>query len=288
MSNKPLFLFLALLALVSLACGINVNIPDTQIKTGPLETTAVTVPKPDSAEDIELTLAFGAGKLTVNPGADSGLVSGTATYNVADFKPEVTTKGSEVRLEQGSLNLQGIPDFEDKIQNEWDLKLSSDPMVLKINAGAYAGKLELGGLALQTLEINDGAADVDVEFSKPNLVEMDVFRYNTGASNISVDGLANANVATLLFRSGAGSYKLDFSGELKRDMVVNIESGISSLVISIPEGVPAQVTFEGGVSNVDKYGAWEETGGSYQQTGTGPKITLIIKMGAGSLELRNK
>lgn len=287
MINKPLLLFIAILALVGLACGLDINLPDTDIKTGPMETTIIAIPVPDTHEDIDLTLAFGIGELTISPGAETDLVSGAATYNVVDFKPEVSTTGSTVRLEQGSLNLQGIPNFEDKIENKWNLSLGPAPMILKINAGAYSGQFELGGLSLKTLEINDGASDVNVEFSTPNLVEMDVFRYNTGASTLTIEGIANANVSTFLFRSGAGSYTLDFSGVMNRDMVANIESGVSSLVIIIPEGIPAQVTFEGAVSNVDTQGAWEESGGSYQQTGSGPKITLIVKIGAGSLELRN-
>lgn len=287
MTNKPLLLFVLLLVLAGLACDLNVNLPDTDLKTGPLETTAIAIPEPETGEDIELTLAFGVGELTLSPGAETGLVSGVATYNVPDFKPEVSTSGAAVRLEQGSLNLNGIPNFDDKIENQWILSLGSSPMIVKINAGAYSGQFELGGLALKTLEINDGASDVDLEFSTPNQTEMDVFRYNTGASTIRIEGIANANVSTFLFRSGAGSYTLDFSGTLNRDMVANIESGVSTLVIIIPEGVPAQVTFEGAVSNVDPNGAWEETSGGYQQPGSGPKITLIVKLAAGTLELRN-
>lgn len=287
MFKKPLVVFLTMLALLSLACGINIDLPDTQVKTGPTETTNVTVPRPEATGDLELTLAFGIGTLKVKPGAEGALVTGTATYNVADFKPEVKTNGASVRLEQGNLDLNGIPEFKDEVKNEWDLQLSSDPMVLHINAGAYSGKYELGGLAIKTLEVSDGAADVDLNFSEPNLTEMDVFRYNTGASNVSLDGLANSNASTFLFRSGAGNYKLHFNGELKRDMVVNIESGISTLAISIPEGVPALVTFEGAISNVDTYGTWKESSGGYEQPGSGPRITIIVKMGAGNLELRN-
>ena len=288
MINKSLLLFIATLALVGLACGLDINLPDTNIKTGPFETTTLAIPSPDTNEDIELTISFGIGELTLAPGAESNLVSGTATYNVADFKPEVSTTGSAVRLEQGSLNLNGIPDFDDKIENNWALALGSTPMILKINAGAYSGQFELGGLSLQSLEITDGASDVDVVFSTLNKMEMDLFRYNTGASTITIEGIANANASTFLFRSGAGSYTLDFSGALNRDLVANIESGVSSLVIVVPEGVPAQVTFEGAVSSVDTQGTWEKSGSIYQQTGSGPKITLIIKLGAGSLELRNK
>ena len=286
--NKYLFFFVAMLALAGLACSLDVELPDPTIKTGPLETTSLDIPVPAEGGEVELTLSFGIGEMTLTPGAESGLVSGVATYNVADFKPEVSTEGTSVRLEQGSLNLDGIPDFEDKIENAWTLSLGPTPMLLNINAGAYSGRFELGGLALRSLEINDGASDVDVTFSTPNLVEMQLFRYNTGASNISIEGIGNANLSTFLFRGGAGSYTLDFSGALNRDLVANIEAGVSTVKIVIPEGVPAQVTFEGAVSDVNTSGAWAQTGDSYQQTGSGPKITLIVKLSAGSLELRNK
>jgi hypothetical protein len=288
MINKPLFLFLSILALASLACGVDVNLPNTDIKTGPTQTLDLNVQDPGEADTTELTLAFGVGKLSVGPGAQNALVTGTATFNVEDFRPEVITDDEKVRIEQGDLSIKGIPDFNDDIQNEWDLKLGSMPFRLIINAGAYSGKYEFGGLALESLEISDGAADVDVEFSEPNPTEMDLFRYNTGASNVSIENIANSNTSTFIFQSGAGNYQLDFSGELKRDMVVNIESGISTLVITMPEGVPAQVTFEGGFANVDSSGAWEESGSSYQQEGSGPRITIIIEMGAGTLQLRNK
>jgi hypothetical protein len=288
MINKYLLFFVATLALAGLACGLDVNLPDTNLKTGPLETTTLAVPVPAEAGDVELTLAFGMGEMTLTPGAASDLVSGVATYNVADFKPEISVEGTRVRVEQGSLNLDGIPDFDDKIENAWTLSLGTTPMLLNINAGAYSGKLELGGLALKSLEVNDGASDVDVMFSTPNLVEMQMFRYNTGASTISIEGIGNANLSTFLFRGGAGSYTLDFSGALNRDLVANIEAGVSTVKIVIPEGVPAQVTFEGAVSDVQTSGTWEQTGDSYQQAGSGPRITLIVKLSAGSLELRNK
>ena len=66
-----------------------------------------------------------------------------------------------------------------------------------------------------------------MKFPKLNRVEMDSLYYQTGASNVHLSDLANANFASMVFRSGAGNYTLDFSGELQRDAEVKIESGIS-------------------------------------------------------------
>src|SRR3546814_7166011 len=52
---------------------------------------------------------------------------------------------------------------------------------------------ELGGLSLKSLEVKDGASNVDLSFSKSNLVEMSILQYTTGASDVKLTGLANAN-----------------------------------------------------------------------------------------------
>ena len=46
--------------------------------------------------------------------------------------------------------------------------------------------------------------------------------------------------------ANAGDYTLDFSGELQRDAVVNIESGISRVVVIVPREMNAKVYFKGG------------------------------------------
>lgn len=289
MNKKPLLTVIILLALVSMACGVQFNLPVTDIKTGPTQTDDISVPVPDTKQTVDLNLSFGAGEIKLSPAAQEALVSGTATYNVVDFKPVIETSGSQVEIKQGNLEINGIPDFQKNIKNEWDLKINQKtPLNLKVSAGAYSGRYEFGSLSLENLEVTDGASDVDVNFSEPNQAEMTTFRYNTGASNVTLEGLGNANFATMIFKGGAGSYKLSFDGAIKQDAVVSIESGVSTVTIVVPEGVSAQVSFEGGLSNVQIFGKWTQSGKSYSLEGTGAKLTFVVKMGAGTLELRNK
>ena len=234
----------------------------------------------------DISLAFGAGSIDLQPGAVDALLTGTAEYNVEDFKPEVDINGDNVTISQGDLNVHGIPEFQDDLINNWDLQFGSAPFFLRINAGAYTADYELGGLALTGLEITDGAADVDLKFSEPNLTEMETLTYNTGASNISLEGLGNANLSELIFRSGAGSYTLDFSGDLQRDMTISIESGISSVTIIVPDGVAAEVVFDGGMSNVTYDDGWDKDGSTYTLAGDGYTLTFTVKLGAGNLELK--
>ncbi len=181
MNRKFILLSIAALAIVSLACSVTLNLPETQIKTGPTVTEDINVPPlADTQATANVSLGFGAGKLNLQPGSADALVSGTATYNVVDFKPIVTINGSDVTVEQGNLKLNRVPILNSNVTNQWDLALGTNPMNLLIKAGAYEGNFELGGLSIHSLEVTDGASKVDVSFSKHNLVEMTTLQIHNG------------------------------------------------------------------------------------------------------------
>ena len=265
------------LALASLACGFSIDLPERQ-KAGPEVEESITVADPGS-DETRLTITFGAGKLTLSPGAQN-LVDGTAIYNVADLKPEIKKNGSSIEIRQG--DFKSLPPLDD-IRNEWDLKLGEAPLDLTVQAGAYEGNLELGGLALTSLTVRDGASHVDLSFLEPNQTEMSLLRYETGASDVKLTGLANANFSTLTFSGGAGNYTLDFTGELQRDAVVTVESGFGNLSLVIPENVDAVVTVESAAVNINHSSGWAQNGQKYTQSGSGSTLTVLVKMAAGNL-----
>ncbi|MGH8247894.1 MAG: toast rack family protein [Gammaproteobacteria bacterium] len=278
--NHKIISALLILTLASLACGFSIDLPNA---AGPDVTDEISVPAPGGGET-RLSLAFGAGELRLAPGAEEGLVDGTVTYNIEDLKPIVEQDGSEVTIRQGNYEFKGVPTLNN-IKNVWDLKLGDTPMELSLDAGAYEGQMELGGLALTNLTIQDGAAQVKVSFASPNAAEMSILRYETGASDVTLTGLANANFESMFFDGGAGNYELDFSGHLQRDATISIDCGLSDLTLRVPEGVHATVTFDGGLSNVNTSSNWSRNNGSYGQDGDGPTLTFIINMGAGNLTL---
>lgn len=277
--NVKIILAILVLALASMACGFSIDLPE-RLKAGPEVKESITVAVPKS-DETHLTLNFGAGTLTLSPGPqEENLVDGTALYNVPELKPEIYKNGNNIELKQG--NFRTLPPLDELI-NDWDLKLSDVPMDLTIQAGAYEGHLELGGLSLKSLTVQDGASHVDLSFAEPNQTEMSVLRYETGASEVKLTGLANANFSTLTFSSGAGNYTLDFSGELQRDAVVTVESGLGNLSLIVPEEVDAAVTVEGTAVNINHGSGWSQDGQKYTQSGSGPTLTILVKMAAGNL-----
>lgn len=277
--NAKIISAILVLAMASIACGFSIDLPERQ-NAGPEIEESITVADPKS-DETRLTLSFGAGKLTLSPAPGAqDLVDGTAVYNVRDLKPIIQKSGSRIEITQG--DFKSLPLLGD-MKNDWDLKLSDAPLDLNLKAGAYEGDLELGGLALKSLTVQDGASHVDLSFLEPNQTEMSILRYETGASDVKLRGLANANFSTLTFSGGAGNYMLDFSGELQRDAVVTIESGLGNMSLIIPDEVDAVVTVEGAALNVNPGSGWTQNGQQYTQEGQGPALTILVKMAAGNL-----
>jgi hypothetical protein len=279
---------IAALSIAMLACTFSFDNQVRGVTIGSTETMDIEVPAPDSDGVSDVKLEFGAGELNISSTDHEYLVSGTATYNVVEFKPEIIVSDRRVKITQEVKDVNLIPVFGDELENRWELALGAYPMELEIAAGGYQGNFELGGVPLQELRIAEGAAKTDISFSEVNPIEMDTLRYDTGASQATLEGLANANFRDMEFRSGAGDYRLDFSGEMQRDADVSIKSGLSSIVIIVPSGTPATVRFEGGLANVDRSGSWRMSGGMYTLPGDGPGLTITVEMGAGNLELRER
>jgi hypothetical protein len=280
--NVKIISAILVLSLATLACGFSIDLPE-QRPAGPEVKETISVEDPDS-DSTRLSISFGAGKLSLSPGAEN-LVEGTVIYNVEDLQPEVLENGDRIEIKQG--DLQGLPPFN-SMKNEWDLELGSSPMDLVISAGAYDGNMEFGGLALKSLEINDGASNVDLSFSEPNATEMSIMRYATGASDVTLTGLANANFSTLTFTGGAGNYTLDFSGELQQDAVVTVDAGFGNVSLIVPEDVNAKVTVDSAAVNINHGSGWGQSGNDYTQKGEGPTLTFLVKMAAGNLLISNK
>jgi hypothetical protein len=286
MKRTPILLVAASMLMATLACTITV--PTIDFKTGPVTETVIDVPRlADPSQEAYVTLAFSANSLRLSPGATQGLVSGTVRTNLKDFEPTVTIDGSDIRIEQTDLPVRGIQNFSaDEGINEWNLQLGTDPMRLRVTGGAYEGDMDLGGLALTDLYVSDGAASVKVDFSAPNTAEMSTLRYETGASTVEMRNLANANFAMMTLRSGAGTYTLDFGGKLRREAQVDVESGLSTLTIIVPEGTPAQVKVSGSMSSVTAHGAWvTQDSARYRLDGQGPRLLIDVSMGAGTVIL---
>ncbi len=276
-------LILVVIALTLVACSFTVDLPS--VDTGVTQTLEISEPVLESAEINKVEIEMGAGSLTLNAGADQ-LVEGTVQYNVAAWQPRISRTDDTLRLYQQTTSQVGFP--QGSIRNFWDLKLGSMPIDLSVSTGASESNLVLGGLSLSRLEISDGASKSKIRFDEPNLVEMTLFSYNTGASEVTISGLANANTSLVTFDGGVGSYELDFSGTLTKDMQVNLDAGVSDVKLIFPADAHVRVVTSGELNDIDFNGTWTVNGNTYEFGSTGPLILVDIDMAVGHLQLVQK
>jgi hypothetical protein len=111
---------------------------------------------------------------------------------------------------------------------------------------------------------------------------------NAGAARATLSGLAGLSASEIDFNGGAGEFTLDFSGSLQNDMRVSIDAGAAKIAIVVPEGTAAELQLESALTGITPAGDWQKEGSRYVHAGSGPKITFVVKMGVGKLELRNR
>jgi hypothetical protein len=282
MKSLKLLLLIAI-ALSLAACSFTVDLPS--VDTGVTQTFEINEPVLEIGEMNKVEIEMGAGSLTINAGAEN-LVEGTVQYNVTAWQPKTSRTEDTLRLSQQTTSQVGFP--QGSIRNIWDLKLGSMPIDLSIANGASESNLFLGGLSLTRLAISDGASKTKIRFDEPNLAEMSVLTYSTGASEVTITGLANANTSLVTFEGGVGMYELDFSGTLTRDMQVNLDSGVSDVKLIFPSDAHVQVVTTGELNDVDFNGTWTVSGNIYEFGSTGPLIRVDIDMAVGHLQLVQK
>lgn len=135
----------------------------------------------------------------------------------------------------------------DTDDNFWEIIVSSKYNTeINFDIGACEAEFDFGGIALEYLEIDVGAADGTIEFSKPNPVRLSEINIDAGASSIKMISMGNANFEELNFSGGVGSFDIDLRGEYNGESRVDIEIGLGSAEIIVPKGLPVRIETEGG------------------------------------------
>lgn len=258
------------------ACGIAIGSADT------IETQTFTLNEPAADGVMEVKFTMGAGKIELMPGA-AGLVEGTVKYNVKDLEPGIERKNGYLGVIQTSKLINIQPGRQ--VINDWSFRLGNSPLRLVVEAGASEEKLDLGGIPLKKLYITDGASSSKVTFTAPNPQVMEELFYRTGASSVEMIRLANANFQRMELDAGAGSYKLDFSGQLRMSTRVDISAGVSDVTITCPPTTLCRVVVTGELNTISQQGTWLVTDKTYLNSGSGFEIAIYINMNVGSITL---
>jgi len=180
----------------------------------------------------------------------------------------------------------------DKEDHYWNLEFTDRiPITFEIDVGACEADFDFSGLKIDRLDMDLGASSVDVDFRKPNPVRMRKMMIDVGASQLTIIGLGNANLERLSFDGGVGDFTLDFSGEFERPGHVDIDVGLGSLTIRLPEDAGVEINSESSFLSsfsIDKHDFDEVEDDVYQNDKFGQtdkELIFNVDIGLGSIEI---
>jgi hypothetical protein len=212
------------------------------------------VPAEASVAKLDLEMNFGGGRLKIGGDADSGQLLEGQFYH-RGRKPKLTADRRGDRMEVSLDRSSTAIGLSSRSREKWILKLNETvPVDLRLDAGAALVRLDLEDLILNNLNLETGAADINVILgSKSEVVHSEI---DCGAASIDIviphdAGLRLVRDLSLSALTTEGielvetdSFKEtpDFENRPVR-VFLNIDSGVSSLRIrrSSPAGVGSSI-----------------------------------------------
>lgn len=248
----------------------------------------VSIPHPQE-RPIKLLLELGACKLTLAKGTSSDFVSGY--YNdPTDERPFVVdVSGGTVRIWQKQLFVVSGRHYN---HPEFVLEISdAQPFELELKSGASEVFADLGGLPVEKTTVRFNAGKMTMDFSKPNPVDMKFIDFSANAGDITLTNLANSNAEKVSVEGSAAGFRLNFAGNLRKDLMADVSSTVSGVRLELPKGANAKVKASamlGGVSGIDS--SWLKNTGDGWVSGEGradlPSLTIDAKVTLGGLEFK--
>lgn len=238
-----------------------------------------------------IRVRYGAGKVDVRGAADPLLYAMHLRYDERRARPlhrhdadqRITTLGLEPRdASMRSSSRSESPELRLTLPRTL-------PLDLDLQFGGTQSVLDLGGMSVQSLRLECGAADASLLFSRPNRLTMRDLDVQVGAADFSAGQLANANAEQIRVSGGVGSVKLDFGGTWTRDLTVTSRLMLGKLTLQVPANVGVRVELHRIVAGFEHTGLIKRDGAWYSPNFETAQFKLRVKAETlfGQIEIRH-
>lgn len=210
-----------------------------------------TVEDVSSCENIRLCLKANSGNCFIKPSQNTEILNvfsnQTETSYAHNFRKEVKGKTCEVLLNLEETQTEGISQTistrffgaSDKPVSDklWKMYLTdAKPYFLELNYGIGNANIDLSGLAIKTLKVNTGSADVNVGYysSLENQIDMDTFSVKVDLGSVNVKNLNMSRARYMMADVGFGNMTLDFRSKPLVSNKIKGSVGAGNLTILLP------------------------------------------------------
>ncbi|WP_419948098.1 hypothetical protein [Candidatus Palauibacter sp.] len=253
-------------------------------------------------EALDVQLLYAGGSMRVSPSEATLLYDAQLRYDADHLVPrrDWRREGDAGRLRlMVSSRTDGQNDFDAPFRLDGDLELDlgyieaaddagrlafalnpSVPTRLRVGVGAGRARLELGGMALTTLEFMAGAGDVRVGFARENRVPMELLSMKSGATGLVAEDLGNARFERMELFGVIGDVTLDFSGAWRASAEAEVRMALGELVMRVPREIGVRVT-RSGLASLSAEGFRQEGDAWLSPNWESARVQLEITLAAG-------
>lgn len=204
-------------------------------------------------DDIRVDVEYGAGHFSIRSVDEGLLYRMRLEYDEDQFEPVADLSGNRLRLGVES-HRRGV-EIHGREGGSLDLELARGvPMDLDLEFGAVRADINLGGLALTRLDVSTGASESTVDVSEPNPVRLESAKFEVGAAEFTAHRLGNLNADRIKVDAGIGALELGLDGRWSRDTEIDIDMGLGSLVLRVPEGLGVRIRKDSFLTKLDSEG----------------------------------
>ncbi len=208
----------------------------------------------DGDDALDVRVRYGAGDFEVRPGAAGMLYRVQLRYDEDTFDPVVSYDRGRLELGVDAID-DDIHIRKDRKGGDLSVELSREvPMSLDMEFGAVRADVDLGGLRLRDLKLSTGASESRIDVSAPNPEVLHSVDLEVGAADFTARRLGNLNAENLDLSAGVGEVTLDFSGQWRRDMDVQVGMGLGSLEMRFPKNVGVMLRKKSFLTSLDSEG----------------------------------
>lgn len=241
-------------------------------------------------EPLAVQIEYGAGELRLAPSEGALLYAMEMRYDEEQFAPVARYDAGRRSLKLGMESRQGGGNVRNvRGGSRADIQLSREvPLALDLDFGAGDAEIDLGGVALQRLDLSTGASKTTVRFGERNPVAAERIEINAGAAELRVYGLGNTRANRLRFQGGIGSTLLDFSGPWDRSATASVQMGMGSLVLRLPRELGVRVQKSSFLTSFDAAGLVKRDGGYYSRNWetAAHQLTIDLDAAFGSIDIQ--
>lgn len=216
---------------------------------------------------LDVRIKYAVGRFDLERGSDRLLYQINTKYDedIFDLRSEYFESDGRGSLRIEIEGLDDEFDFEDDYEYKGgSLSVglpSNTPMAVSVKLGAAEAKMDLGGLRLERLIYETGASDTHIRFSEPNPGVAEYCSFKVAAASFRVDDLGNSGCERITLSGGVGELELDFSGEWSHDATADINVGLGSIEIRVPDELGVRIEKSTFLMSFDAPGFEETEGG---------------------------